>query len=300
MILLHEHRLESIFRNSYNTTMIIEANMKKIIPVMIVSLLVLSSCNFPLFKTSAVSASEVSTKVAQTLQAVATEEITATFTPIPLTTATATPTATVSPTPTTSPEDPRVQFGTPTFSESFDSGSSFGLKTPYTDDAITMSVANGEMTMQSSRLNGGIHWRLAYLTPRNLYLEGTFTTVNCSGSDFYGLVMRSPTYTDGTGYYFAVTCGGQFGLYRMDGAGNFHALQDLRSDPAFLAGSGQTNRVGVLLQDSHFTFYLNGKLVGQIDNSDLPDKGYFGVFQSAQETANMTIKVEQIDEWNRP
>jgi hypothetical protein len=280
--------------------MIIEANMKKIIPVMIVSLLILSSCNFPLFKTPTVSASEVSTKVAQTLQAVASQAATSTPVPTPLSTFTLTPTIAPSPTPTTSPEDPRSLFGAPDFSETFDSGSSFGLKTPYTDNAITMSVANGEMIMQNNRLSGGVHWRLAYLTPRDLYLEGTFTTANCSGSDFYGLVLRSPTYTDGIGYYFAVTCGGQFGLYRMDGAGNFHSLQDLRSDPVFQAGSGQTNRVGVLLQDSHFTFYLNGKMVGQIDNSDLPDKGYFGVFQSAQETANMTIKVEQIDEWNRP
>jgi hypothetical protein len=280
--------------------------MKKLLIMVIpLCLLVLSACNFPLSKSPAISSSDISTSVAQTLQAAVAQTPANGFaqTPTAMELSTVTPamatTATLTPTATISPDDPRLTLGTPSFSETFTNGSSFGLKTPYSDDAITMSISDGSIVMQSSRLNGGIHWRVAYLTPRNLYLEGTFKTVSCSGGDFYGILTRSPDYTSGIGYYFGISCEGKYYLMRFDGS-DPHPLIDWTTDAAILAGENQENRIGMMLTDDQISLYINGKLIQKVSNNVITQKGYYGVFQSAVDNPTMTVEVEQIDEWDRP
>jgi len=279
--------------------------MKKLLFIIAISTIVLSSCNFPLsHRSNQLSEDYVSTHAAETLQAYSTQTpvAVATITSLPVISATPLPTNTeaITPTSTTSPDDPRLTLGTPTFTDSFTSGSAFGLKSPYSDDAITMSVSDGALSMKSSRLRGGTRWRLAYLTPRNFYLEGTFKTVNCSGSDFYGMVLRSPDYSSGIGYYYALNCAGQYSLMRMNGEYELVKVIDWTSDSAILTGSGQENRIGIMANDSHFSIYINGKLVTETDNDVIKEKGHYGVFQSAMETPNMTVEVEEINEWDRP
>jgi hypothetical protein len=279
--------------------------MRKKLLIVPFCFLILTSCNFPLTKSPSVDANEVGTRVAQTIQAASSQTsipVIASETAVPkkTITSTITPTNTPQPTATTSPDDPRLTLGNPTFTETFTNGSSFGLKTPYTDDAITMTVEGGVLQMVSSRLKGGIHWRLAYLTPRNQYLEGTFKTVNCSGSDFYGLVLRSPDYSSGIGYYFALSCSGQYSLFRLDGANQTNTLIDNTSDSAILPGSGQENRIGIMVKDSQISLYINSKLVNQTSNDVIKDGGHYGVFQSAVENPSMTVDVEEINEWDLP
>ena len=276
--------------------------MRKNILIISILLLMLSACNFPLVQTKTNDADVVSTRVAMTLQAaVSTQIVTQTPSPITATpTYTVLPTQTMTSTPTQALDDPAITLGTPTFSDSFSSGSAFGLKTPYFDDAITMSIENDAIHMVSSRLNGGTRWRLAYLTPRNLYLEGTFKTMTCSTSDFYGIVARMPDYSAGTGYYFAITCGGQYALLRMDGTYQMHTIINWTTDPSILSGSGQENRIGLMLVDDQIKLYVNGKLINETSNNVITQKGYFGVFQSAVSSPNMTVDVEEIKEWDRP
>jgi hypothetical protein len=279
--------------------------MKRNLLLVPLCLFLLASCNLPLFRSPSIDQNEVNTLAAQTIEAMSNQ----TDTPVPTTETvqpketdvlTNTPTETVSPTATTPPDDPRNTLGTPTFTETFSNGSSFGLKTPYTDDAITMTVSDGVLKMVSSRLKGGIHWRLAYLTPRNQYLEGTFKTVDCSGSDFYGLVLRSPDYASGIGYYFALSCAGKYSLFRMDGAYQAHALIDYTSDSTILSGPGQENRIGIMIKESQINLYINGKLVNQTSDDSIKDSGHYGVFQSAVENPSMTVDVEEINEWDLP
>lgn len=277
--------------------------MRKSLFVLPVVFLLLTSCSFPLYKTTP-SSNEVATRVALTLQAVITETIppqNPTILPTtPLGTITPTLTQTATVTSTTSPEDPRLSLGTPSFAEAFNSGSSFGLKTPYVDDAVSMSVANGTLLMTSLRANGGTRWRLTYPTPGNFYLEGTFKTVFCSGSDAYGLVFRAPSYTDGIGYYFGLKCNGQYSFVQWDGSSDKNVLINWTADSAILAGQDQTNRIGVMVKDNHFSLYINGKFIKDFTDDSLKKNGYFGVFLTAVENANFTVQVDEIDEWNQP
>ncbi len=279
--------------------------MKKTLWVIPLFLLVLTSCNFPLSKDKQTT-DAVSTRVALTMQvmdsATATPEnvIVVTATPEASTTPSLTPTATVDPTVTPLPDDPKLSLGLPSFAETFNTKSSFGLQSPYSDDAVTMSVSNGDLVMESSRAQGGIRWRLTYPTPGNFYLEGTFTTGNCSGSDNYGLVLKSPSYTDGKGYYYGLTCGGQYAFFSWDGSSDRNYLVSWASDPAILSGANQTNRLGVMVKEDHFSLYINGKLVKDFSDSKYTEDGHFGVFISAVETTNFTVMVNDIDEWNQP
>lgn len=279
--------------------------MKKTLWLIPLLILVLSSCNFPL-STDKETSNAVATRVALTLQAALTPSVTpetvivVTATPEASNTPVMTPTETQTPTATSVPDDPKLSLGEPSFAETFDKKSSFGLQTPYSDDAVTMSVTDGSLLMASSRVRGGIRWRLTYPTPGNFYLEGTFTTVTCSGSDYYGLVLRSPSYTDGRGYYFGLTCDGRYSFFSWDGASDPNYLVDWTPDAALLGGSNQTNRIGVMVKDDHFSLYLNGKLTKDLSDTKIKEAGHFGVFLSALETANFTVQVNDIDEWNQP
>ena len=278
--------------------------MKKLFLLLPICVILLTSCNLPFVKSSPVSASLVNTKVAQTLQAKATSEnLTQTIQPTLSLTATPTLTPKITSTPTVSPDDPRLTLGTATYTNSFNDastdGSAFGLKTPIKDDAITFSIKNGSLLMTSFRLKGGPRWRLAYQTPRNLYLEGTFKTVSCQGADYYGLVYREPAYDNGIGYYFGISCDGKYYLMRYDGS-DPHVLVDWTADPAILSGSNQENRIGVMVKDDQMSLYINGKLITKTSNDVLKEKGHFGVFQYAVEDPNMTVQVEEINEWNQP
>jgi hypothetical protein len=241
----------------------------------------------------------VATKVAETLTAnnavPGTDATIIVVTQTPNPSASATPNPTITPT----PADPKTTLGSPVYADTFSSGSAFGLNSPYSDDAVVMKVENGNLTMAATRVYSGYRWRLTYLTPKDYYVEGTFTTKYCSGDDFYGLVMRAPNYTDGRGYYFGVSCGGEYYFTHNDG-GDDIVLADWTSDSAILTGTNQQNRLGVMLKDKHFSLYINGKLVKELDDDGINANGYFGVFIYSIEQANMTIDVEEIDQWNLP
>ena len=270
--------------------------MRKNILVVPLALLLLVSCNFPLFNSSDPS-NIVATRVALTLEA---GNLVGSSTPGDgniVITATETPVITIAPTAT--PADPKTLLGAPVYADTFSSGGAFGLKTPYSDDAVDMSVQNGSLLMTTTKTYSGIRWRLSYLTPKDYYLEGTFKTVNCSGDDLYGLVMRAPDYLSGNGYYFGVTCSGEY-YFMRDVTGNDEIVVDWTKDSNILTGMNQENRLGVMLDGNHFSLYINGKLVKEFDDTSIDASGYFGVFIASYEQWNMSVEVEEIDQWELP
>ncbi len=275
--------------------------MLKRLPFWIAAALLLSACNLPLQQNTP-NPQDVATKVAQTLTAWPTQPATLTPNPsaiLPTLTPTGSPTPTVSATPTASPNDPALTLGTPTFLDTFVTGSAFGLKTPYEDSALQIEATDGALVFRSLALQLGKRWRLTYPYAKNLYLEGTFETVSCSGSDQYGLMFRAPEYNDGIGYYVALTCDGQVSMQFYDGT-NTHTILNWTAAPSTLAGKGQTNRLGVMAQENSFSIYVNGVLVKTIGDNSLNEKGHFGVFVSAVDTPNFTVKLTEIKEWDLP
>ena len=281
--------------------------MRKMIPILVLFTLLLTSCNFPLSKPTP-DLNLVSTKVAATLAAVQTQSqptapSAATEDPVnptmtPSLEPTATPTEQPSPTPTATPPvgDPAVVLGEPAFFDTFSNGTSFGLSNPYEDEAVAISVENGAMVFKSKLINNGIRWRLTSRNPQDLYLEGRFNVTRCSGADQYGLVVRAPSYSDGIGYYFGVTCSGQYYLLRWDKEGQ-NTVVSLTSDESIHSGSGQVNRLGIMADGETIRLYVNGKLVKELTDAGIKDKGYIGAFVSAREDQNFTVQLEELKLW---
>lgn len=277
--------------------------MKKRLLIIPFILLFLASCNFPLFKSSTTN-SEVATRVAQTLAATNSAvtpsvegNATVMYVIATETILTASPSST--PTVTSTPADPKLTLGTPVYADTFKNGSAFDLNSPYSDDASEMYIQDGNLVMATTKTYSGIRWRLTYPTPKDFYVEGTFKTVQCKGDDFYGLVLRSPDYYDGHGYYFGVTCAGEY-YFMKDVSGDDVPLVDWTSDSHILTGTGQENRLGVMAKGNHFSLYINGNLVKELDDDSINTAGHFGVFIASYEQWNMTIYVEEINQWNLP
>lgn len=277
--------------------------MRKLIALMLLMSILLASCNFPLTQ-STPDPALVATGVAATLTAASPDitatpqnQATASLPTVALNTLEPSATSTITPTATTPPGDPRLTLGTPGFTDTFTSGTAFGLAAePYEDDAVIIEVINGTMQFTSSKINAGKRWRLTSRNPQNLYLEGTFRTTSCSGDDQYGLVFRAPTYSDGIGYYFGVTCDGKYFLQRMD-ASDMTTLVSLTTESNILSGSGQVNRLGVWAENKTIKLYVNGKLIKEITDDGLVNQGYIGAFTAAYDDPGLTVQLEEISLW---
>ena len=92
--------------------------------------------------------------------------------------------------------------------------------------ALPSRRGNGKMTVVNQSTTSGFIWWLTYLSFKDAYLEATFEVEDCSANDQYGLVVRAPDYEDGRGYYYTLTCGGQYDLRRWDKA-RFHPVAEL-------------------------------------------------------------------------
>ncbi len=281
-------------------------SMQKTLAPLSVLLLLLSGCNLPVGQTfsSTPTADLVATQVAELLTAQpsptvptagesATIAPTATFPPTP--TATPEPSATVAanPTPTTNPSDPALTLGDPSWQDNLDNTKNFYL---YENDNTKIEADTGVLALTGRNANDWLGWSLTYSQqPSNFYLESTFRTRDCSGADLYGTVFRANK--DNAGYFFGVTCDGQYNLYERDFNNNTDSeLIPLTSAGAILTGSNQTNRLGVMAQGDKLSFYLNGVLVADITSSTY-SQGYFGAFVAASQTAGFRVDLDQVRLW---
>jgi len=213
-------------------------------------------------------------------------------------TATTRPTETLAPTSTqtSSPDDPRVQLGTPTYIEKFDNGKSFGLDSKaYDDDYTYIRVENGALILTSRYATGYRGWRTGGTKLGNAYLEGNFKVGDCSGSDQYGMVFRSPDFIKG--YWFQVTCAGNWELGYWIGTDYSSLKSGTNSGNILLTGSNQTNRLGVWTSGSQIKLYINGKLISEVDDSSQTEAGSFGAVIASYNTPNFTVTIDDFTYW---
>ena len=210
--------------------------------------------------------------------------------------ASSTSTPTRSPTPTAIPGDPRTTLGTPVWKETFQKPTTWGLDAPYDDGHTRVSIDPGKILLKSFDSNGWHGWRMM-TNPKiqNFYLETTITTQTCSGADLFGLVFRANN--EFQGYWFGVTCDGRYNLTSGD-IYNETELIKAKASPLIKAGSGQTNRLGVVAKDKKITLYMNGKLLDEVTSDAYSSAGTFGYFIAAYKTPGFTYESTEIAYWN--
>jgi len=276
--------------------------MKKTVLAIFLIILIASGCNLPYSSptepTPDIVASQVATMLTQPATPVGVVDTPAVT--LPTAEATATPLPTVTPQPTatatTSPEDPRVQLGSPDFTDTLDSGRSFGLDSQaYDDDYTSIRVENGSLILTSRYATGFRGWRTGGTKLGNAYLEAKVHVAECSKNDMYGLVFRSPDFIKG--YWFQVTCDGNWSLGYWNGD-EYTALGDgANPGGALLTGSNQTNRLGVWTSGSQIKLYINGKLVTEVDDSSQTEPGSFGAVIASFNTPNLTVSIDEFAYW---
>lgn len=248
-----------------------------------------------------------------TVQATATGTTAPAATAAPTTAPTAAPTlaATAAPTQqpagptvTPAPGDPRSRLGTPTSTDPMDNATAWVWPTGV-DKYSETSFGGGYQTITALTNTDG--WRMANPTGQpfgNIYLEATFRTTTCSGSDHYGLITRVPVVTNPTqGYLFVFTCDGKFTVRRWDGEvspkGVMTRLVDWKASTAIVTGSNQVNRMGVMIVGSRLMLYANGKLLADVQDSLFPS-GNFGVLVGSQNKTDFQIQVDSMSYWLNP
>jgi hypothetical protein len=226
------------------------------------------------------------------------EPVIATNTPA-LPTATVFFTETPTLTPTVSNEDPLGYLGPAAGRDTLDSGAGFGLdEEGYEDDYVRMRISEGSLFIHNFSTVGWRGWRVRPPKIQNGYIEGTFTTHSCLGSDQYGLVVRAPEYATGIGYYFGLTCDGRFNLVRWTEDGTSVVISNTQSD-AIRTGSGQINRAGVMLRGDNLRLYVNGRVVQEVTDDAISAAGFYGPFISGV-SGTMVVSLDEIAYWNLP
>jgi len=282
--------------------------MRKTLGILTLILPLLAACNLP-FQAATPTPDFLATRVAvdltntvapaiPTVQAT-TPRPTAT---LPAVTATITPTvlptvsATAEASATTASTDPKASLGKPTWTGAFDKPSNWGLENPYDDGHTRVEISNGAMVLTSALADGWLGWwQVSNRKPKNFYLEATLEVKECSGSDLYGLIFRSPD--NASGYWFGVTCDGRYNLR----AGEASALVELikaRQGSAILAGAHQTNRLGIMVRDNQVALYANGKPLEEITDSTYKNQGTFGLFITGKKTINFSYACTAIAYWD--
>lgn len=273
--------------------------------------LFLTSCNLP--GNGEPDVDLVATQVSMLLTEAATEtqpaleedEPTPTLTVEPSPTETAipeepTPTQTASATLTQTPEpdqdDPVQQLGSPAWTYDFSGDTS---PWDFDSDQAIFETANGYLNM-TAKANANWHsWYVSSPKLKNAYLETTIEFSDCSGFDRFGFAVRASS--DGQQFYFlSITCDGQLGFFRMAPDVDIHQIKGYENEPALSDVMDTRHRVGIWMEGSTFTFYIDGEEVGTASDNTLNDEGYTGYLIAFSNTPGFTVQVDELRYWNMP
>jgi hypothetical protein len=271
--------------------------MRKLLPILILCI-VLTGCNFPLLQTQIPSdaiATQVAQFLTQTVVAIPPSETPA----LNQATSTLQPSQTITPTITPTLGDPSTSLGNPVWTGGLNSGGAFGLTSPFEDSHSKIYLQNGKMILTSLVASGWKSWRLTDLGGSDYYLEAFFKTQTCSGLDQYGLVFRAPDYGSGEGFYFAVTCNGQYSLMKWVSSNPSYIIA-LNNNSSIVAGSDQTNKLGAYLKGNSIKLYINGKQVFETTDAAFQSSTNLGVFIASVTTPGFTVEMSNIQMWNLP
>lgn len=193
-----------------------------------------------------------------------------------------------------------IPTGPPDWVDPLTDGSRFGINPDGYDDGQTrITISDGSLIMTSISALGWRGWRLASQKPDSYYLQAVFQTNDCAGSDQYGLVVQSPDYESGFGYYFGLTCDGRYAFQKWEESGLTN-IQGWMNDVNIVAGSDQTNTIGILKSGNQYNLYINNISIVTVKDEKFSSPGYFGPYIAGVKTPNFSFRMDEISYWNLP
>ncbi len=186
-----------------------------------------------------------------------------------------------------------LNLGAATWTDNMDNANNW-----YLLDTANTKFTEGDGKLVMTSINPGVseEWGLSDKPSMDdYYLQATFITGStCSGVDRYGLLARAPD--QDKGYVFEFSCDGHYRLYTWDGK-NYNAIQEWRTASSILAGTNQTNIMGIYMKGTTLRLYANGHKLAEFTDSTF-DHGQFGLVIGSLNTNNLTVYVDQVAYWD--
>ena len=195
-------------------------------------------------------------------------------------------------TPETSVDENLPWSGTSLYSESFDSNNYWNFENPY----LLSKIGNGQLEFTSK----GSPWWTSYYTTKpevqNGYYETSLNMLNCNANDRIGLVFRLKL--SGDFYYMGLTCDGKWGFSQYTSDNRTIDILPYETSDA-LNPVSEPNQLGVLANGNDFEFYINRQKVGSATNTSLPEAGFFGFMSMSAGTQNFKTLIDRLEVWEK-
>ena len=200
--------------------------------------------------------------------------------------------------------DPYANLGKPTYEDLMVGGSLLEWADAEThklpdNNSIKLNFKDNKLYVTGKQLDFSTWW-FTWHSIKDFYLEMSFDTQQCLGSDAYGMIFRGPEHLAGQsyGYVVAFSCDGYYWIFRLDGADPWDAtdlVSWVKSD-AIKTGVKAENLMAVRAEGKTLTFFANGVQLAQVTDDEY-SQGRFGVFVRSSEEGDYTYRVKKVAYW---
>ena len=200
--------------------------------------------------------------------------------------------------------DPYANLGKPTYEDLMVGGSLLEWADAEThklpdNNSIKLNFKDNKLYVTGKQLDFSTWW-FTWHSIKDFYLEMSFDTQQCLGSDAYGMIFRGPEHLAGQsyGYVVAFSCDGYYWIFRLDGADPWDAtdlVSWVKSD-AIKTGAKAENLMAVRAEGKTLTFFANGVQLAQVTDDEY-SQGRFGVFVRSSEEGDYTYRVKKVAYW---
>ena len=229
-------------------------------------------------------------EVVEDTQVPATE--TATNTPEPTATFTETPTPTQEATLPVGLDD--LDLGDPEWTHAF---TNKGVFFTYSDSDSKVAYNNGKLEFTIFDALSYTIWSYSTVELEDFYFEITVQMPdNCKPKDRGGIMFGTPLGETNEGYVYQISCDGEYRLFLWDGSTTTNLVNWTKTDE-LEAGSGKSNRIGVLRDGKKIVLYVNGQKMDELTDNTYVGKGRIGVNMGVDDHDNVTVKFDDAAYW---
>jgi hypothetical protein len=200
--------------------------------------------------------------------------------------------------------DPYATYGKPKYEDKMAGGSLLEWAKSETgtlpdNNSLKLAFKDGKLYVTGKQIDFSTWW-FTWHSLKDFYLEMTFDTQQCQGSDAYGTIIRGPEHLAGEsyGYVVAFSCEGNYWIFRLDDADPWDAtdLISWAKSDAINTGVKAQNILGIRAEGKTLTFFANGYQIAQVTDDEY-SQGRFGVFVRSSEDGDYTYRVLKVAYW---
>ncbi len=183
-------------------------------------------------------------------------------------------------TPTTDSSDPKVD------DQFIKDAQGFGIGDTFEDETMLMKMSDGILDINPKMKDGWRNWRLRPPEISNGTVEAEFRFSSCKGTDKFGIVVRAPNYSDGSGYYCSLTCEGDAQIQRDS------TTLAAATIPQDLYKTDGMNKLSVSFLENHIDFFLNEVKIAEAEDQ-VYQKGFSGFFTAPTFQNTLSIALDR-------